>query len=239
MRRWGLPLPLGARFGVGTSDLESGLASPAMAAAPNGSGLSSAALAGGSSARRSPATPKLLRARWPVARWRCCGPAAWRTRRAGVPPQLPSGRYPHPGLVSRIVTRPRPSRSRVAASTAAAPRPGPSPSSQIVTVFVVVRTPPAVRGLAYLALGLIDGLADVRIQRGIVADDSAVGELTIVVAGDTNDSAATQVLATCGLWLTQYASRVSVPRPTTALSVRASTGQRDRRRPATRPAVDF
>ena len=77
--------------------------------------------------------------------------------------------------------------------------------------FVVVRTPPAVRVLAYLALGLAHGLADIGIQCGIVADDCAVRDLTIIVSGDTDDASAAQVLAACGLWLTQCASRVSVP----------------------------
>ena len=78
-------------------------------------------------------------------------------------------------------------------------------------VFVVVRSPSAVRVFAYLALSLAHGLADIGIQCGIVADDCAVRDLTIIVSGDADDAAAAQVLAACGRWLTQYASRVSVP----------------------------
>ncbi len=76
--------------------------------------------------------------------------------------------------------------------------------------IVVVRTPPAMRVLAFLALGLVDGMADIGIQCGIVTDDSALGELMIIVAAD--DEQAIQVLGACGSWLALYASRVSVPR---------------------------
>ena len=77
---------------------------------------------------------------------------------------------------------------------------------------VLVLTPPAMRVLAYLALSLADRLLSDGVPCSITADDSAAaGELAILVSGEADRGVIAQVLNSCGLWLTCYASRVSVP----------------------------